>query len=350
MSSQLSKNVLFVTLSMLIAAALAPDADAATLFVGPSRAHLTINSAIAAASNGDTIIVYPGAYPETVRFNNKNIVIESIDPNSVAVVLDTLIDGENLRPCVEFGGSETGSALLRGFTLRGGRGTNGSAIVGNGTQARIERNIIHMNQTGTAQSPGNGTIWNCAGVIDSNLIFDNVVIGSGGAIVFASGPIRNNIIAYNSATIGGGLASCYGPIQNNSIFNNTASERGGGMADVSGQVVNQLVWNNEAPTHPQISNGGQVIYSLVQGGHPGAGNLNQDPRLMLTTRLDCRPTPASPLIDAGALVPGLTFDFKRDPRPTLGYREPRGDGSRYDIGAYEFIPGRSSVASWTLYR
>lgn len=45
----------------------------------------------------------------------------------------------------------------------------------------------------------------------------------------------------------------------------------------------------------------------------------------------------SPCIDAGCYIEGLTQDFEGDPRPWNGTSEPRGDGSKFDIGADEYI-------------
>ena len=47
--------------------------------------------------------------------------------------------------------------------------------------------------------------------------------------------------------------------------------------------------------------------------------------------------PASPCIDAGGHIEGLTEDFEGDARGYDGSAEPRGDGSDFDIGADEFI-------------
>jgi hypothetical protein len=61
--------------------------------------------------------------------------------------------------------------------------------------------------------------------------------------------------------------------------------------------------------------------------------------------------PASPCIDAGCNVSGLAVDFEGDARPYDGTLNPRGDGSDFDIGADEFMPGPASVnpGMWTLY-
>lgn len=55
------------------------SAAAETLTVGPGQAYLTINTAIGAAENGDTINVKAGIYIEDVSVNRNNLTLRSID-------------------------------------------------------------------------------------------------------------------------------------------------------------------------------------------------------------------------------------------------------------------------------
>lgn len=71
-----------------------PPSGATTWYVGGPDADLeTIQEAIDAASDGDTVIVAQGTYVENIRFNGKNIVLRSTDPTNPAVVAGTVIDG-----------------------------------------------------------------------------------------------------------------------------------------------------------------------------------------------------------------------------------------------------------------
>lgn len=62
--------ILSITLTLLVS-----TASAATLTVGPRATYHTIQSAIDAAHDGDTIKVAPGIYNETVKVTNKKLNI-----------------------------------------------------------------------------------------------------------------------------------------------------------------------------------------------------------------------------------------------------------------------------------
>src|SRR5690606_23831467 len=53
--------------------------------------------------------------------------------------------------------------------------------------------------------------------------------------------------------------------------------------------------------------------------------------------MDFRLQPDSPAIDAGTSLFGPDFDLEDNPRPYDATDRSRGDGSDYDIGAFEFI-------------
>jgi uncharacterized repeat protein (TIGR01451 family) len=111
------------------------------------------------------------------------------------------------------------------------------------------------------------------------------------------------------------------------------------------------LWGNSAPSGPQIYNGGgsplSVIYSDVQGGYAGAGNLNADPQFVApitytaapTTTGDYRLQVTSPAIDAGnSFSVTVSTDLDGKPRladvtgvPDTGLGAP----PIVDMGAYE---------------
>jgi hypothetical protein len=84
-----------------------------------------------------------------------------------------------------------------------------------------------------------------------------------------------------------------------------------------------------------------VTYSLVQGGWPGVGNLDGDPRFVAPQRGDFRLRIGSPCVDAGdnTSVPmGVTTDLRGFPRffddlhtPDTGV----GPAPVVDMGAFE---------------
>jgi parallel beta-helix repeat protein/predicted outer membrane repeat protein len=94
----------------------------------PTAEYAGIQSAIDAAEEGDTVIVWPGTYNENISFLDKNLTLRSVDPNDPNVVAATVIDGSNpedpnIGSVVTFAGGQDGNSVLTGFTIRGGTGT-----------------------------------------------------------------------------------------------------------------------------------------------------------------------------------------------------------------------------------
>lgn len=121
----------------------------------------TIQEAIDAAEDGDTIVVEPGTYQENIDFKGKNITLRSTDPEDPAVVEETVIDGGDDGSVVTFQSGEGEGAVLSGFTITGGSGTwqeweleyeeevreregyiGGGILVSNDSSPVIENNII----------------------------------------------------------------------------------------------------------------------------------------------------------------------------------------------------------------
>ncbi len=100
---------------------------AISLGLGPGRAiaetirvpadHPTIQGAIEAACDGDTIIVSPGTYCEIINFLGKAITVRSTNPYNPSIVPATIIEGT-----VTFSPGEGPSGTLCGLTIRGPEG------------------------------------------------------------------------------------------------------------------------------------------------------------------------------------------------------------------------------------
>ena len=84
-----------LTLIMLLLALVATIASAATYTVKQDGTgdFTVIQDAIDPSTDGDEIIVHPGAFYENIHFNGKNIVLRSTDPEDSAIVGATVVDG-----------------------------------------------------------------------------------------------------------------------------------------------------------------------------------------------------------------------------------------------------------------
>ena len=79
----------------------------------------TIQAAINAATNGDTVLVSAGTYPERINFLGKAITVRGISGRRV-----TWIDGGGSGTVVTFNSGEKLSSVLRGFTIIHGVSAN----------------------------------------------------------------------------------------------------------------------------------------------------------------------------------------------------------------------------------
>lgn len=317
----------------------------------PSANYPTIQSAIAAAPGGATVLVAPGVYLENIDFLGKAITVRSAGGPAV-----TTIDGSGSPDAstVRFSGGETWDSRLEGFTITGGTGypTGGSNEFAGGGIVVRESNTFPT--------------------IVNNHIRDNDVSGpnrwskGGGIALWYCGPVRiiQNIITGNTARFGGGLyvTSPTGPplLLNNTISGNTATSYGGALAcyayAVSAMTVaNSILWGNTSPTPalgtPEIAlvfGGGQfaltVTHCCVQGGwSAGAQIITGNPLLAAPSTGDYRLLASSPCIDAGdASVPLLpALDFAGSIRIA---------GQNVDLGVHEYgsaPPGPPAVMTIT---
>lgn len=155
-------------------------------------------------------------------------------------------------------------------------------------------------------------------------------------------PSLNNITfsGNNAEHFGGGMLSFQSSptLRNVTFSGNTATNNGGGIYNLQGSptLTNAILWGN---TPDQIRGDlTSVIYSDVQGGYPGTGNINADPLLgPLADNGGFTQTHAiaagSPAIDAGDPDVCPNIDQRAFTRPIDGDE----NGTAIcDMGAYEY--------------
>jgi HYDIN/CFA65/VesB family protein/parallel beta helix pectate lyase-like protein len=223
----------------------------------------TIQAAINAAANGQTVLVLPGTYFEHVDFLGKAITVASTDGASA-----TIIDGSTTGTVVTFKTGEGPASILSGFTITHGTSTfEGAGIMVSTASPTIQNNIITANQG--CQGIGVGVGFGSP-IIQNNTISNNIQKtcsgGNGGGISVrgASAPqILNNTIAGNQLRLGGdggGISvNAASPIvSRNIIGGNTVFNDGGGISSINGgtpKIIENLITGNTS-----INGNGGGIY------------------------------------------------------------------------------------------
>ena len=160
--------------------------------------YSTIQAAINAAADGDTVLVSEGMYKENIRYRGKAIVVASLYliDNDTTHIGKTIIDGSSSTHAdsgsvVYFISGEDTTSVLCGLTIQGGTGTNwsdslgtvqgreGGGVLCKGAGARLVRNVITRNRVIARVAEGGGVIAygrNAPWIImDGNHITDNYV-------------------------------------------------------------------------------------------------------------------------------------------------------------------------------
>jgi hypothetical protein len=356
----------------------------ATIYVPDN--YSTIQGAIDASSNGDTIIVRAGTYFERlVDFKGRAIHLKSEQGPAF-----TMIDALGAGSVVAFTSGEFRTSILEGFTITNGNNSgvyideshptirnnvitgnqgqwNGGGIYASGVSSLVEPLIENNHIFGNSATRGGGIAleytssrtgvfgnniqgnsasregggiygFGVKGRVDSNIIRNNNAVnnqGIGGGLYFGYSGVEivNNFIEGNSATYGGGIAGGEGghKVLNNTIYGNSAAKEGGGLwGDEFYPCCNNILWAN---TPDQIKDGvGGSGYGYfcndIQGGWPGQGNIDKDPRLVDPVRGDFHLSWNSPCLNRGTNKAALSaVDIEGDPRIAFG---------NVDMGADEF--------------
>ncbi len=341
--------------------------------------HETIQRAIDASEDGDSIFVDEGEYFENINFNGKAIAVigNPDDPN------DVIINGGGEHTGATFHSQEGNDSILRGFIIincvRTQRFGSGISCY-NGSSPTLSDLIISNNIDGD----GIGTLLDCNPILENIIVEDNNgpgihhEVNSDGFVRISNCIIRNNegtglictgarvqmdhtLISGNIGENAGGvyLGASIGNVFNNvSIILNraTVEDQDGGInfsifergSTNTLVMVSSIVFDN-IPTqvglrrHLQGGNPStlRVEYCDIEGGREDIevrfgnrvewveGNIDEDPLFVDPDEGDYHLTEDSPCIDAG------------DPN---GPEDP--DGTRADMGAYYFhqrIPDEDGI-------
>jgi parallel beta-helix repeat protein len=355
--------------------------------------YSSIQAAIDAAYNGDTVWVSDGTYTGSgnrdIDFKGKAITVRSIYGPG-ATIIDCQGTSTDPHRGFFFHNNETANSVLDGFTIKNGYGpdedltdppqgvkwSSGGGIYCTGSSPSIINNIISGNtaisgagiqcwknssptirdnviRNNTASGYGGGIyLYNlCSSTVDRNQITDNIAQTSGGGVqidMFSPVVLTNNLIVRNSGSSNGGGLFCgnSSPVITNNTISQNASASGGGAYFwyATPTITNCILWGDTGGEIAYQGGSITVSYSDIAGGYSGAGNLNADP--LFAGPSDFHLQSGSPCIDTGSnsAVPiGISVDLDVNPRIFDG----DGNGiAIVDMGAYEYPDQLIDATKW----
>jgi hypothetical protein len=311
------------------------------------KSGITIKGGFAGASDED-----PNAWDHHVY---ETVLSGDLNGNDERLLDNFVENSDHVIWCIE----EDASAVLDGLTITGGYATDriGGGLLNYHANPTVRRCVFFDNYAfqgggmanryssptvtdctfdGNLAPNGGGGMYNDYGhpIVESCVFYDNWTwyLGGGGMYCGGDDPtIINCLFTNNRAPFGGGMynAAANPTLINCTFSNNNGGAWGGGMQNDAGSnptVTNCILWG-DTPDEISFSGTGTVTYSNVQGGWPGIGNMDRDPKFADS---EGRLSTDSPCIDAGnndAVSSDITTDLDGNPRITNG---------TVDMGACEF--------------
>ena len=287
------------------------EAPAEILLV-PSE-YSTIQNAINASDNGDTVLVAPGTYIENINYSGKNIVIGSyfLTYGFDYFIEQTVIDSDSSGSVVTFENGEDSSAVLIGFRIMSSFANSPLKCIGSSptlSHLSVRNNMFYSG------SEAGIHLFNSNSKLDNLYIADNVKnsTGYGGAGIWvenSSISISNSLIVNNSTEHMGSPTGAGGiEVTNSHLFfdGNTMYNNYGGAIlfkdGAIGTVINSIFWENDITLMEYGSmelSTLNVNFSDIQGGWDGEGNIDADPLFCLSDSTDFTLAENSPCVSAG---------------------------------------------------
>lgn len=269
----------------------------------------TFANTIAHAVDGDTIVVEPGIYFDTVNFQQKELLISSriIEGYDESIVLNTILDGSGNpgAPLLNLTGDYSELTRFEGFTLQNALGSDetgtcipGAIIIGGSATPQLSRLWILNNPSTCFYPVGAVLVQDTASPVMERVIFaGNIAEADAGALTVKNqaSALLNHVTMNQNTSLAPAI----------SVSNSAALE-----------IVNSIIQDSIS-----VSVGATLdaSYSNFQHWVPGPGNHSADPLFEDPENLNFHLLAESPCINGGD--PDLPLDV---------------DGSIADMGYYVY--------------
>jgi len=237
--------------------------NATILNVGVNKTFSTIQSAINASSNGDSVLVQEGTYNENIIFIGKKILVASIDEiEHINFIQSTIIKGTGASSTVKFINKEDSTSVLKGFAIENGNAQG----IDSDTSSGLGGGIFCLNTSPQLN--------------DLILAYNHATYYGGGLYLENSfSKVTNVSIYYNKSNSGGGLMIRGGApdLENIIVNSDSATMMGAGIfiGYNSNAILNNVdVSYNALDTLPALSNGPGGGIMISQNSNPTLINVN----------------------------------------------------------------------------
>ena len=347
-------RVVVTALAAGVAVYVASAASVAARTLRVPQDYSTLEAAVAAASNGDTIAVAPGRYYAGVTVKDKDIAIVGTAGPSETVLEAAGSDVVNYF---------SGGGELAGFTITARPGFQARGVEIRGGLHAVRIHDCVFDATVVAEQTYGAAIWcfRSPATIDRN-VFRNIteqrdMTFHAGVIFVDNAPVSivNNVFEHND-TRAVNLSRAQGErvtVANNTIVGNWAGIYVANDAtDPLVAITNNVIVGNVRGLETDPGNSATITVfenNLLYGNQEDVysvanpvgvdGNLAVDPGFVDPADGDYHLLPNSPAIDRGTARAAAAVDFDGRPRPADG----NGDGvAAFDIGAFEASGGASA--------
>jgi parallel beta-helix repeat protein len=242
-------------------------ANAATLDVGQGQTYPTIQSAIDAAKNGDTILVHAGIYSENPRIKTNKISIIGEDKQR------TIIEGGQKSSGLRI--DEVNNVVISGFTIQNGLGGGGKEDAGvtiyKGNDNTVSNMIIKNNSVGISIFQGSNNNEISGNFIESNPRYGLYIYASNDNKIFSNNIKNNNIGIYADSA------------KTNRIYSNNLIDNKDQAYDNSG--LNSWDYNKTGNYWSNYKGSGEYVITL--------GGKNVKDNFPLKNAISIRPEPVA---------------------------------------------------------